>query len=54
VYIYPTGFHLLALFVFFVAMLLLMLLCVTRFEVEALYKGEVSLEHPRYIYMIYI
>lgn len=51
VYIYPTGFHLLALFVFFVAMLLLMLLCVTRFEVDALYRGEVSSEHPRSVYV---
>lgn len=58
VYIHPTGFHLLALFALFIAELLLMLMCVTRFEVDALYKGEVSLENPRcvcmYIYYYYV
>jgi hypothetical protein len=49
-YLHPTGFHLMALWVFFLFELLLMLLCVTRFEIPAFAAGEVSAGCPRYVY----
>lgn len=48
IYLHPTGFHLLALWVFFVFELLLMLLCVTHFEIPAFERGEVTIDSPRY------
>ena len=46
-YIHPTGFHSMALWVFFMFELLLMICCVVRFEIPAYACGEVSEECPR-------
>jgi hypothetical protein len=47
VLIYPTGFHMLALFVFFLAELTLMVITVTEWEIPACQRGEITLDQPR-------
>ena len=49
-YSFPAGFIGLAENVMFLAMILLMIVCVKEFELEAYLRGEVSMEQPRSLY----
>lgn len=51
-YLHPTGFHLLALWVFFLFELLLMLFCLSQYEIPAFASGEVSEQCPRYVFIL--
>lgn len=50
VYSQPFGFHLLALLVMFLFLIVLMIHCVRKFEVDAYFRGVVSMDQPRAIY----
>lgn len=54
IYVHPTGFHLMALWVFFLFELVLMMFCISQYEVPAYVCGEVSEECPRYGLKLYV
>ena len=47
IYLHPTGFHLMALWVFFLFELVLMMFCLTQYEIPAFACGEVTIDSPR-------
>eukprot|EP01038_Epipyxis_sp_PR26KG_P009964 gene9964-13401_t len=49
-YSFPAGYHMLALFVMFLFLLLLMFYCIRVFEVKAFHYGHVSIDQPRMLY----
>eukprot|EP00602_Paraphysomonas_sp_CaronLab_P005156 CAMPEP_0185035770 /NCGR_PEP_ID=MMETSP1103-20130426/27735_1 /TAXON_ID=36769 /ORGANISM="Paraphysomonas bandaiensis, Strain Caron Lab Isolate" /LENGTH=540 /DNA_ID=CAMNT_0027573017 /DNA_START=206 /DNA_END=1826 /DNA_ORIENTATION=- len=49
-YSFPLGFHLFALFVFFLFLSWLMIFTVRKLEYPAFIRGEISLEQPRALY----
>lgn len=51
-YSFPSGFHILALLVFFLYLTWLMVLTVSKFERPAFNRGDVSLEQPRAFYNV--
>lgn len=54
IYLHPTGFHLMGLWVFFLFELVLMLGCIVWFEIPAFQRGEVTLENPRCVSDLYL
>ena len=51
-YSFPSGFHCLALFVYFLLLVWLMMLSVRKFEISAFSSGEVSFDQPRLVYIL--
>lgn len=46
-YSFPSGFHLLALFIMFIFLIYIMTYCIRRYEVKAFRQGLVNLDQPR-------
>ena len=49
-YSFPFGFHSLALLVMFLFLSALMIHCVRKYEIDAFYRGHVSIDQPRMLY----